>query len=155
MRRSATIVICCVALPAAVLAGCGKSAEDKFADDYKPVNARLLGLGDSLGKSINGARGKSDKQVYAEFGALSRRFGALRKDVAGLDPPDQRAGDTKELNAALGAVQTDVSSIAAAGKSGDPGAARRSAQKLAGDSQRVNTAQNALAKATGAPAGAR
>lgn len=155
MRRPLITALSAVALLAVPLAGCGKSTEDKFAEDYKPLNAKLLKLGDDLGKSVNTARGKSDEQVASDFSRLSKQFKSLRTDIADLEAPDKLKGDSKKLTTALGAVEKDVSSISAAGKSGDPQAARQAARKLAADAQQVNTAQNKLAKATGAPAGAR
>ena len=155
MRRPVIAALSVASLVAVPLAGCGKSDEDKFAGDYKPLNAKLLKLGDELGASVNGAKGKSNSEVASDFSRLSKKFTTLRTDMEGLDPPDKLKGDSDKLSTALGAVEKDVSSISAAGKSGDARAARQSAQKLATDAQQVNTAQNKLAKATGAPAGAR
>lgn len=154
MRRALTTALS-VALLAVPLAGCGKSAEDKFAEGYKPLNAKLLKLGNELGTSVRGAKGKSNSEVASDFSRLSKKFKTLRTDIDELDPPDKLKGDSDKLTSALGAIEQDVSSISAAGKSGDAQAARQSAQKLVADSQQVNSAQNKLAKATGAPAGNR
>lgn len=155
MSRPLITALSAVALLSVPLAGCGKSTEDKFADDYKPLNAKLLKLGDDLGKSVSTARGKSDEQVASDFSGLSKRFKSLRTEVADLEAPDKLKGDSEKLTTALGAVEKDISNISAAGKSSDAQAARQAVQELAADARQVNTAQNKLAKATGAPAGAR
>ncbi|MGI8845103.1 MAG: hypothetical protein ACR2HC_02845 [Thermoleophilaceae bacterium] len=153
MRRATATTLSVTALVALPLAGCGQSDKDKYVNDYKPLNDKLLTLGDDLGKAVSGAGSESNSQLATRFTKLGTRFKTLRSDISGLETPGDLKDESKGLTSALGSTQKDVEAIAAAAKGSDPSAARSASMKLVADAQKVNTTQNTLAKATGAKVG--
>jgi hypothetical protein len=153
MRRAIATTLSVTALFAMPVAGCGQSDKDKYIDDYKPLNDKLLKLGTSLGAAVNGASKESNTALSAKFAKLSGQFTTLSKDITALDTPSDLKDESKALTDSLDSTQKDVDAISKAAKASDPSAARSATVKLASDAQKVNTNQNKLAKATGAKVG--
>lgn len=153
MRRVTAITLSVTALVAVAFTGCGESDKDKYVDDYRPLNDRLLKLGTSLGTAVNGAGNESNSALAGKFAKLSTDFTTLRKDITGLETPSDLQDESKALTNALDSTQKDVDAISKAAKEGDPSGARSATMKLASDAQKVSTTQNKLAKATGAKVG--
>jgi hypothetical protein len=149
-------IVLCLTLAAAVLAaGCGQSAKDKYISDYKPINRDLIALGNQLGKAVNTANTKSNPQLATQFTGFQKQLTGIRKRVDGLDTPSDLKDESKALSASIDTVEQDVGDIAAAARKSDPSAAATATVRLSRDSNRVNNAQNTLAKATGAKVGNR
>jgi methionyl-tRNA synthetase len=148
-------LVLCLVLAVAVLtaAGCGESAKDKYISSYKPINRDLIALGNQLSKAVNTASSKSNAQLAVQFGGYQKRLVSIRKRVDGLDTPDDLKDESKALSASIDTVQEDVGDIAAAARKSDAAAAGAATVRLSRDSNRVNNAQNTLAKATGAKVG--
>jgi len=150
-----------LAIPLAALAltmpvaACGESEKDKYIDDFKPLNDTLLGLGQDLGGAVEGADTKSDTALAKEFAALAKRLEDVNKDIAALDTPADLEDEALTLNVRLDATISDLQNIAKAARNKDAEGAAAATVQLATDSQKVNTAQNKLAKATGADIGDR
>jgi hypothetical protein len=154
MRRRFALL--CVVVAAAVLtAGCGQSAKDQYISDYKPINRDLIVLGTKLGRAVNTAPTKSNPQLAVQFSSFQRQLKEIRKRVDGLDTPDDLKDESKALSAAIGTVEQDVGDIATAARKSDASGAASATVRLSRDSNRVNNAQNTLAKATGATVGSR
>jgi hypothetical protein len=150
MRRAIATTLSVTALFAIPVAGCGQSDKDKYVDDYKPLNNKLVKLGDDVVSEVNGASSKSNTQLAAAFSTLGKRIAAVRTDIAGLDTPTELKDESKGLTDALSSAQSDVEAISKAAKESDPTAAQAASKKLATDADKVTTNQNKLAKATGA-----
>jgi hypothetical protein len=154
MRRLA--VLLCLAVAASVLAaGCGESAKDKYISSYKPINKDLIALGNKLGTAVNTANTKSNPQLAAQFSGFQKQLVTIRKRVDGLDTPDDLKDESRALSSAIDTVQEDVGDIATAARKSDAAGAGAATVRLSRDSNRVNNAQNTLAKATGAKVGNR
>jgi hypothetical protein len=145
----------CLSLAAALLAaGCGQSAKDKYISSYKPVNRDLIRVGDQLSKAVSTADNhKSNAQLAAQFAGFETQLKGIRKRFDGLDTPDDLKGESRALSLSIGVVQDDVGDIARAAGKSDAQAAATATVRLSTDSNRVNTAQNTLAEATGATVG--
>ncbi len=135
------------------LAACGESETDKYVDDYKPLNDKLLEVGSDLGTAIDGVESKSDAALAKQFTALAARLEGVNKEIAALDTPADLQDEAKALNKTLGAATRDVEDIAKAARENDAQSAATATVQLSSDAQDVNTAQNKLAKATGAEVG--
>lgn len=150
MRRSIALTLSVTAILAVPFTGCGQSDKDKYVDDYKPLNDKLVALGDDVAKDVNGAGSKSNAQLAARFSMLGKRLETVRFGIADLDTPADLKDESKGLTDALASAQMDVEAIAKAAKGSDPAAAQSASKKLVSDARKVTTNQNKLAKATGA-----
>jgi hypothetical protein len=135
------------------LSACGESEKDKYIDDFKPLNDKLLNLGNELAQAVDGADKKTDAVLAKEFTSLATRLEAVNRDIAGLDTPAELQDEADALNSRLGATIGDIEDIARAARGNDAEEAAAATVKLATDAQKVNTAQNRLARATGAEVG--
>lgn len=144
-----------LALPALALGACGQSEKDKFIEDYKPLNDRLLGLGRELGSAVRGAESKNDAALARQFSSLATRLEDANKDIAALDTPADLTDESKALTDTLDATVGDIEDIATAARGKDAQGAAAATVELAADSEDVNAAQNKLARATGAKVGDR
>jgi hypothetical protein len=139
----------------ASLVGCGQSEKDKYIDAYKPVNDRLLKVGTDIGTAVQSASTASDAGLAKKFDGLASRLETVKKDVDGLDTPADLKDESKALSATLAATTTDLRDISTAAKEKDGQGAATATLQLSKNAQTVNTAQNKLAKATGAKIGGR
>ena len=147
MRRFSLLLVACLALLAA---GCGEDAKEKFTKDYKPVNQKIIDLGEDVGQAVQGAEGKSDAALEKQFGELAQRTGRLQQDVDALEAPEDLKADQDKLTEAMGDAQNALDGIEKAAGDNDANAARESAQDLVQSSEELRDARRALAKATGA-----
>ena len=152
LRLVTPLALLALAVP---LAACGESEKDKYIDDFKPLNDRLLALGRDLGTAVDGADKKSDTALATEFSALAGRLKEVNTGIADLDTPAELEDEALALNVRLDATITDIENIAKAARGNDAEAAAAATVELSADSQKVNAAQNRLAKATGAEVGDR
>ena len=137
------------------LASCGQSETEKYVDDYKPLNDRLLSLGQDLGAAIQGAESKSDQALARQFSSLATRLRGVKEDITDLETPTELADEAKALRDTLDDTIGDIEDIAKAARGKDAQAAAAATVELAADSEDVNAAQNKLARATGAKVGDR
>ena len=145
-RRLLAAAVAIVALCA--LSACGGSKEESFAKDFKPVNKRIVAMGSDVGKTVNGASKKTDKELADEFGTLSQRTGELAQDVDELDPPDDLKKTTDDLSESLGDAKDALGDIQEAASKHDATAARKATIQLVGSSGDLRTARQKLEKAT-------
>ena len=138
---------------AAPLAGCGESEKDKYIDDFKPLNDKLLDVGGELGAAVGGADSQSDAALAKQFGALATRLDGLNNDIAALDTPSDLEDEAKALNDRIDATVGDLEAIEKAARENNAEDAAAATVQLATDAEAVNTAQNKLARATGAKVG--
>lgn len=143
------------ALLALVLTACGQSEKEKYVDAYKPLNDRLLSVGEDLGAALQAADSKRDEAVAAQFAALARRLEVVRKDVAAVETPADLRDESKALNDALTDAIADIEDIAGASRGKDAQRAAAATVELSTAARKVNVAQNRLALATGARIGDR
>jgi hypothetical protein len=136
-----------LALP---LAACGEDKTATFKKDFKPLNSKIVALGQDVGSAVNGASGKSDRQIQQQFGSLSRKTGTLQKEVNRLEPPDDLAAAKRALVDAMGNARDALGDIEKAAGAGDPQAARRATIQLVAASQDLRSERRKLARATGA-----
>jgi hypothetical protein len=138
-----------VLLAALVVAGCGESAEEKYRDDFAPLNDGIVALGKQVGATITEAGRRSDAQLADAFGDYARELGDLQQRVEGLDPPENLADGQSNLVAAMGDVQGSLARIGEAALRGNPDAAREATEELIQGSRRLSDAREALARAVG------
>jgi len=150
MPRAIALTLSVTVLLAVPFTGCGQSDKDKYVEDYKPLNDKLVVLDDDVAKSVSGAGSESNAQLATRFSMLGRRIGTVRSGIAGLDTPADLRDESKVLTGALASARADVDAIAKAAKDSDPAAAQSASKKLVIDAREVTTSQNKLAKATGA-----
>jgi hypothetical protein len=155
LKRLLVLPLALLALAPVTVVGCGgEDDKDNFAEEYKPLNQQLLGVGRDLGTALQNARGKSNKQLSEQFAALALRLGDVNKKIRGLDPPDDLKKDADELTKQIDAAVENLREISGAAGNNDPQGAAAATVELGTTSQDLNRAQNKLAKETGAAKGA-
>ncbi len=140
-------------LAALAAAGCGENSRDKFIDDYKPLNDRLLKVGQDLGTGLQKAEGKSNKALSEQFAAYALRLESVSKDIRRLETPGELEDESEALTSRIDAAVENLKEISGAAANNDAQAAATATVELATNSQALNRAQNRLAKATGARVG--
>jgi hypothetical protein len=131
------------------LAGCGESAEEKYRDDFAPVNDEIVALGRQVGATINEAGERSDAQLADAFGDYARELDDLQRRVEQLEPPQDLAREQQRLVETMGDVEGALARIAEAALRGEPDAARQATVELIQGSRRLSDAREALARAVG------
>jgi predicted nucleic acid-binding Zn-ribbon protein len=144
-----------LALPLALmaLAGCGESEKDKYIDDFKPLNDKLLDVGRDLGAAVGAAETQNDAALAKQFGALAKRLEGVNEEIADLDTPSDLEDEAKDLKGSIDETVGTLEAIEKAAREHDAEDAAAATVRLASDSEQVNAAQNKLAKATGADVG--
>jgi predicted nucleic acid-binding Zn-ribbon protein len=145
-RRSLSALLAISAL--ALAAGCGEDQQEAFAEDFRPLNRQLVSLGEEVGQSIEGAQRKTDAQLEREFGELADQLGRLRRELEGLDPPDDLSDAQEELTAAMRAAEQALRGIEQAAAESDPDAARQSTIELVRASEDLREARRRVAGET-------
>ena len=150
LRLATPLALLVLAVP---IAACGESEKDKYIDDFKPLNDELLTVGRDLGTAVDGADKKSDAALAKEFSGLVTRLKDVNQDIGDLDTPAELEDEALTLNVRLDATIADMENIAKAARANDAEGAAAATVELSTDAQKVNAAQNRLAKATGAEVG--
>ena len=144
-----------VSPPAALLAaaaivagaGCGESEKEAFAEDFRPLSRQIGSLGDFTGRAIEDAAKKTDRQIERQFGQIAAELARLRRELQGLEAPDDLAGRRDTLAKAMRAVEKALRGIEQAAEDGDAPAARRSTLELVRTSEDLANARRALNQA--------
>ena len=150
MRRLIVLVLAVIALPVAGCGDDGDSSSDEYAKGFKPVNQRILDLGQKVGGSIQSARTKSDKRIAREFGSHARQLGEIRRDLQALEPPSDLKATHDQLVQALGETRGTLEDIENAAKKSDADAASTATRRLTETSKDLRRARLKLARETGA-----
>jgi hypothetical protein len=146
-RRTLTAA---AALAAIVIAACGgssgggSSSTASFKSQFVTSKTQFRRLGNDLGKSIEGARNKSDAQLAGEFDKLAARARTQAASLAKLNPPAKFKSKLRQLSSGLRSVSADLSAIAGAAKSHEALKAKAATTKLISDAAKVKAADNAL-----------
>ena len=138
---------------ALVAAGCGEDEKDKFVDDYKPLNDRLLKIGEAVRRAPLEAGRESNAQLARRFNRYADDLDKFNRDLAALDTPSDLEDESKALTRAIGVVIVDLENVATAAREADQRRAGAATLALTEHSPAVNRAQNRLARATGADVG--
>jgi hypothetical protein len=149
------VVLAALALAGAAVTGCGQSEEEKYVDDYKPLNDRLLRIGVSVGAAPLEAGEQTNDELAQKFKEYAADLDGVKKDIVELDTPSDLEDESLGLTSAIEAVVEDLKKVSAAAESGNKAAAAAATRSLAANSANVNFAQNKLARATGADVGPR
>lgn len=156
MRR-ATLMLLAVLVAALAVAGCGDGKNDtvptkaEYKQDYAPISKEIAAIGVDVGAAINGASGKSDKQLSKTFGDLGDRTSKAADELDALTPPANPAIKTGHatLVKGLNASADTLEAISKAAEKNDLKAAGAAAAKLTGDAALIRVPRLALNKALG------
>ncbi len=129
MRLTSSAVV----LVLLALWGCG-GEDSSFTEDYNKAVRPLSSFGE-IGAGP------------AEFDRLAQRTGRIRKNLAGLDAPEDAQDEFDALLARLDDVTRDLSAVATAERSKDVVKQRRAARRLVRSSNAVERAETALKQA--------
>jgi hypothetical protein len=141
VRRLARVLLLCVALTA-----CGKSTEEKYREEFPPIDRGLVALGDDVGE---GLRGADDATLAERFAGYARRLGRLRDRLDELEAPGGLKSDHERVLAAMRAVRGELADVADAARRGDAGAAGAAATRVVRDGARLDQARARLAREVG------
>lgn len=136
------------------LCGCGSSAGPSlsaFKRGFASDKAQFRQLGADLGSALEGARGKSDSQVAAEFETLSARVRQQADRLRGLNPPPGYKAGLGQLAAGFGMVSADLHAFAAAARASNLSEARAAGTTFLHDVARVRLADRSLTGRLGLP----
>jgi hypothetical protein len=147
MRRVPIVIVMLLAL---LGSGCGESKEQKFKEDFKPVNAKIVSLGREVGAGVASASEKDDKQIASQFRGFATRLGKITDELKDLDPPDDLKKDRDSLANAMSDAETALRGIEVAAKEKNSRAARSATLQLVPASERLRVARLRLARKTGA-----
>jgi hypothetical protein len=149
-RRLVAVAFALLVVP--VLSACGEDQrEDQredFAQDFRALNKQVVALGADVGKTVNEASGKSDREIEDAFGKLAQRTGELAQKVDELEPPDDLQPETENLSESLGDAQDSLRDIQKAAADSDPAAARKATIQLVTSSEDLRDSRRALERAT-------
>ena len=127
------------------LAGCGKSADDRYREDFPPIDRDLAALASDVEAGLRGAGSADDRALAREFGGYARRLGELRDRLDELDPPGAVKSDNARLVAAAAATDRALADVAGAARAGDAGAAGAAATRLVRSGQDLDAARSKVA----------
>jgi hypothetical protein len=128
------------------LAGCGESADDRYREDFPPINRDLAALASDVEAGLRGAGSADDRSLAREFGGYARRLGELRDRLDDLDPPGSLESDHERLTRAATATERALGDVASAARAGDAAAAGAAATRLVRSGQALNLARRNVAK---------
>lgn len=157
MTRKFLLLLAAGLLATAVLVptGCGQGEKEKYIDDFKPLNDRLLRIGAALGGASLEASPEANVDLATELGRFASDLRDVNRDIAALDTPADLRAEAQSLTRTIDVVVTDLEKISGAARRGDRKEVAAATMALADDSNSVNRAQNNLARATGADIGPR
>jgi hypothetical protein len=141
VSRPARVLLLCLALTA-----CEKSADEKYKEEFPPIDRGLVALGDDVGE---GLRSANDATLAQRFAVYARRLGRLRDRLDDLEPPGALESDHQRVLAAIGAVRGELADVAAAARRGDAGAAGAAATQVVRGGARLDQARARLARQVG------
>lgn len=150
MRVRLLFLASCCALLAAALGGCGQSEKDKYIEAYSPLNTRLIKVNDDLARTINGSQNKSNAELAASFAPLGRQLRTLSRQIRALDTPADLRQESKALTDALDTARVDVDGVVSAARRKNPQALATASVRLPAEANKISSAANRLARATGA-----
>ena len=148
-RRWLALVLVLPAL-GLITTGCGEDRKESFKKDFKPLNDRILTLGNDLAGALRSAPRQRDEQLQAAFAKLADRAGDIQRGLSALKPPEDLKSDTDKLEASFGKVTGDIRRIEQAAGAHSASQARSAARALVLDATKVRDPRRALARATGA-----
>ena len=141
MPRLAAVLLLCVALTA-----CEESADEKYKEEFPPIDRGLVALAHDVGE---GLRSADDATLAQRFAGYARRLARLRDGLEELEPPGGVESDHQRLLAAIGAVRVELAGVAEAARAGDAGAAGTAATRLVREGARLDQARARLAREVG------
>jgi hypothetical protein len=143
MARAGASILAAMALVFGAVA-CGDDPNDEFKDRYNAAVQPLSTLGDDIGESLSGAEGQSNSALATQFEKLADRAEQTRRNLAGLDPPEDASDQFDELLASLKRAAGDLRAVGESAKEGDPTEAAEATRDLVESGQRVQQAEAAL-----------
>jgi ElaB/YqjD/DUF883 family membrane-anchored ribosome-binding protein len=127
------------------LAACGKSSQEKYTDDFPPINRDLAALGSDVEAALRSANSASDAELARRFSGYATRLGDLRDRLDELDPPSSVKADHARLTDAATDTERALGDIASAARAGDATAAGKAATRLVRSGQDLDTARQKIA----------
>jgi hypothetical protein len=126
------------------LTACGKSAQDRYRDDFPPIDRDLAALGADVGAAIKAANSSTNEQLARRFGGYARRLDELRDRLDDLEPPAQLKGEHDRLTRAATETERALADVASAARAGDAAAAGAAATRLVRAGQDLDAARRAI-----------
>jgi hypothetical protein len=152
-RLTASAITTVVSL--ALLAGCGGSSSSSsanFKPGYQSAMKALATTETQIGKTIEGASGKSDAQLEATFKTLATDWRNGTAQLDKLTAPSSVSSQFTSLKGAAGRITGDLSGIASAAASHSESAAKSAAEHLVIDLASGKTADTKIRSTLGLPA---
>ncbi len=141
-----------VSLTLAACGGGGNDTEKTFKTEGKAAVLSVRAVGTQLATALKGASNATNAQLTQEITAISTAGAASLAQVKALKAPnDADKTLVTNLSTALSTALNDLTAIGDAVTANDPTQAKSSTEQLVTDSTPVQTANNALAQAVGAP----
>jgi hypothetical protein len=127
------------------LAACGKSAQDRYRDDFPPIDRDLTALGADVEAGLRSAGQLEDQALARRFAGYARRLDDLRDRLDQLDPPSSLADSHRQLTVAATSTERALADIVSAARAGDAAAARVAATRLVRSGQVLESARRKIA----------
>lgn len=120
--------------------GCGDDSDD-FKQDYNEAVRPLSALGDEIGSSLGRAEGQSNQALARRFDRLANRAEQTRRNLSGLEPPEDATARFDKLLGALRQAVADLRAVGESAREGDPAEAAEATQALVETGERVQEAE--------------
>jgi hypothetical protein len=122
-------------------AGCGGSDREDYEKDYRPLDRKLVRLGDDVGQTIATAPQTPDRDLARKLGELADRTGDFERELDDLDPPDDLQPDHERLVASVGKAEDGLERVEKAVAAGNRQGAGEATVRLVETSRELLEAQ--------------
>jgi hypothetical protein len=143
--RARALLLCIAALAAA---GCGENEKERYVDEYKPLNDRLIAVSQQISASLAGSEG--NETVGVRLDLQIAQLETVNRNIENLDTPEELRDESSALTRRIRDSVATLKEISTAIQDGKPEKASSATVELASRAQAVNAAQKNLSRATGA-----
>jgi hypothetical protein len=146
-RRTALLVVACLALVPIGLACGGDSEPDQFSESYNDAIQRLDQASQDVLALAPTRKTRSSRAIARQLNRFADALDDSRRELSRLKPPQRAATEFDQLVAALDRTVAGARKAAAAARAIQPVRQRRALRQLRDAAVEVAQAQDALGKA--------